>query len=296
MPNHKDSSTHLCVCGRKDTKCRDCRKLHHLFVVSPPCNQEIYHAFCRYYIQAQEPSLEKAEDAASEIIDEAILAGGRICHHHICASKRVVLESLPQRAMEVILVSTVFCLYNCFSKLQMVIWYMSVIWPNQRVVMWLLTCRDLRWTTFGGVEVVPVPMASLSLSTMVIHKKGWGTRKNWFRAENRYSTKQPYGSLNIWNSHRPVLCLFALTSSNRWRRSTCIGVNRLGKKPYPLEAEPKWFSDEGDGRFCTGNLWSRRFYRGGFNSLMIQGLFWGYQRLSITKKSGLHLDFCTTYV
>ena len=27
-------------------------------------------------------------------------------------------------------------------------------------------------------------------------------------------------------------------------------MNRLGKKPYPLEAEPKWFSDERDGRFC----------------------------------------------
>lgn len=99
---------------------------------------------------------------------------------------------------------------------------------------------------------------------------------------------------NIWNSHRPILCL--CQCSNRWRRSICIGVNRLGKKPYPLEAEPKWFSDQRDGRFCTGKFWSRRFYSGGLNSLMIQGLFWGYQRLSITKKSGLHLDFCTIYI
>ena len=34
----------------------------------PPCNQEIYHAFCPLLYSGKEPSLEKAEDAESEIM------------------------------------------------------------------------------------------------------------------------------------------------------------------------------------------------------------------------------------
>ena len=55
-------------CGRKDTRCRDCKKLHHLFVVSPTLQPGDLSCLLPLLYSGKEPSLEKTEDAESEIM------------------------------------------------------------------------------------------------------------------------------------------------------------------------------------------------------------------------------------